>query len=102
MRTGKTETVLVDENFESAWPTTPWRVYHGSEAADCRLGPLCLPSLRSILQHLVCRFRKRGAGDGEAAPLHTASWTVAGPFDLTETTTGTLSFDLWLKTEIDS
>lgn len=97
---GKTETVLLDENFEGSWPTAPWRVFHGSDSADVDWGRSSFRASDQSFSIWCAATGSEAPDDGGPAPLRTASWTVAGPFDLTEATTGTLSFDLWLKTEL--
>lgn len=96
----KTETVLLDETFEGTWPTTPWRVYHGPNAADVDWGRSDYRASDQSFSMWCAASGSEAPDAGDVAPLETASWTVAGPFDLTEATTGSLTFDLWLKTDL--
>jgi PKD repeat protein/sugar lactone lactonase YvrE len=94
-----TSEVLLDETFEQVFPRLPWRVSHPAGAADVDWG-------RSKHRASGDRYSIYCAGmgpakpeDGGPAPANTASWTIVGPFDLGETTAGTLTFDLWMQTE---
>ena len=94
-----TSEVLLEENFEQVFPRLPWRVSHPADAAEVDWG-------RSKHRASEGRYSIYCAGmgpakpdDGGPAPANTASWAIVGPFDLGETTAGTLSFDLWLQTE---
>ncbi|MEN8163910.1 MAG: PKD domain-containing protein [Acidobacteriota bacterium] len=98
--TPKTETVLLDEDFEGSWPTSPWRVYHGSDAADVDWGRTSHRASEQSFSIWCAASGSDAPEDGGVAPPGTSSWTVAGPFDLSEATTGSLTFDLWLKTEL--
>jgi streptogramin lyase len=95
---GTTEVLLYD-TFEQVFPRLPWRVAHPQGSASVDWG-------RSKHRASAGRYSIYCAGmgpaapeDGGPAPANTASWAIVGPFDLSETTSGTLSFDLWLQTE---
>jgi hypothetical protein len=97
--TPKTETVLLDEDFEGSWPTSPWRVFHSTQAAAVDWGRTSHRASEQAFSIWCAASGSEASEEGGMAPLGTASWTVAGPFDLSEATTGSLTFDLWLKTE---
>ena len=96
----KAETVLLSESFEGSWPAAPWRVTHPSNAADVDWGR---SNHRASLEAHSIWCAQTGWAAPEAggpAPANTVSWVIAGPFDLSEARSASLSFDLWLKTEL--
>ncbi len=97
--TPKEEVVLLSEGFEDSWPASPWRVTHPDGAAEVDWG-------RTDHRAAAGSFSIRCAGSGpdapppgDPAPPGTTSWAIAGPFDLSEATSGSLRFELWLETE---
>jgi len=96
----KAEAILLSESFEGSWPASPWRVTHPSDAADVDWGRTAYRA--SLESHSIWCAQTGSAapGPGGPAPAHTVSWTIAGPFDLSEAQSASLSFDLWLKTEL--
>ena len=91
--------VLLDESFEQAFPSPPWRVEHLPGAAAVDWGRNALRATDGSRSLYCAADGPAAPGDGGPAPANTASWAIAGPFDLSETTSGALSFDLWLRTE---
>lgn len=91
--------VLIDEDFEHVFPRVPWRVSHPDSAADVDWGRSNYRA-SSESYSIYCAGMGPAAPDtGGPAPAGTASWAIVGPFDLSEASSGSLSFDLWLKTE---
>lgn len=95
---GQTETLL-DENFENVFPRLPWRVDHPAGAAAVDWGRTKFRASADRHSIYCAGMGLDAPADGGPAPAGTASWAIVGPFDLSETTSGTLSFDLWLDTE---
>lgn len=93
------ETVLLDESFEAAFPQPPWRVEHPAGAAPVDWGRSSFRATDGSWGLYCAAVGSAAPGDGGPAPARTTSWAVAGPFDLSGTTSGTLRFDLWLRTE---
>jgi hypothetical protein len=95
----KTSEILLRERFEGTWPKAPWIRFAGPDAPDAMWG--------KSLHRASAGQRRRGAfgpvtthpAMENPAPLHTDSWMVAGPFDLSEAGSARLEFDLWLRTE---
>jgi hypothetical protein len=91
--------ILLSESFEESWPTPPWRVTHPEEAADVDWGRTDFRASKGSHSIRCAETGPDAPGPGAQVPPHTASWTIVGPFDLSDAVTGTLSFDLWLRTE---
>ena len=98
--TAKAETVLLDESFEGSWPNTPWVVFHATDSADVDWGRRNHRASDGSFSIWCAGSGSEAPEDGGLAPVEAAVWTVAGPFDLSEASTGNLTFDLWLKTEL--
>jgi len=91
--------VLLQESFEQVFPRLPWRVSHSANAADVDWGRSNHRASAGRYSIYCAGMGPAAPGDGGPAPANTASWTFVGPFDLSETTAGTLTFDLWMRTE---
>jgi PKD repeat protein/streptogramin lyase len=94
-----TTEVLYETSFESVFPRLPWSVSHPPGAADVDWGRSRYRASDGDSSIYCAGLGPAAPGDGGPAPAHTASWAVLGPFDLSETTSGRLIFDLWMKTE---
>jgi hypothetical protein len=95
----KAEATLLSESFEGSWPATPWSVSHGGGAVDVLWGRTNYRASQGSHSIWCAKSGSAAPGTGEPVPVNTYSWVVAGPFDLSEAEQGTLTFDLWLKTE---
>jgi len=95
---GDTE-VLLDTSFETVFPRLPWRVSHPPGAAEVNWGRTDYRATDGRYSIYCAGMGPEAPGDGGPAPLNTSSWAIVGPYDLTETTAGTLKFNLWLSTE---
>ncbi len=91
--------VLFEASFESVFPRLPWRVSHPPDAADVDWGRSQARASDGDFSIYCAGLGPAAPGDGGPAPANTASWAIAGPFDLSETTSGRLTFDLWMETE---
>jgi hypothetical protein len=90
---------LLRERFEGPWPTPPWSRFAASGAPDATWGKTLQRASAGRRSAWCVRTGEDAPREGDAAPLNTDSWMVAGPFDLSAATEGTLRFDLWLDTE---
>jgi PKD repeat protein len=95
----KAETTLLSESFEGSWPAAPWSLSHGEGAADVLWGRTNHRASQGRHSIWCARSGSAAPGTGEPVPVNTYSWAVAGPFDLSDAERGTLTFDLWLRTE---
>ena len=91
--------VLLETSFEHIFPQLPWRVSSPDNAADVDWGRTRHRATDGDYSIYCAGMGPEAPGDGGPAPANMASWTIVGPFDLTETTAGTLTFNLWLRTE---
>ncbi len=96
---GDTE-VLLDTSFETVFPRLPWRVSpYPDGAAEVTWGRTDYRATEGRYSIYCAGMGPAAPGDGGPAPVNTASWAIVGPYDLTDTTAGTLKFNLWLNTE---
>jgi len=95
---GSSQTLL-NTSFEQVFPRLPWRISRPSGAAEVDWGRTTYRASEG--QHsLYCAGMGPAAPDaGGPAPANTASWAIVGPYDLSATAAGTMTFDLWLRTE---
>jgi PKD repeat protein len=91
--------VLLDTSFETVFPRLPWRVSRPPGAAEVDWGRTDYRATEGRYSIYCAGMGPAAPGDGGPAPVNTASWAIVGPYDLTETTAGTLTFNLWLQTE---
>ncbi len=91
--------VLLDTSFESDFPALPWRNSRPPDAAEVDWGRTTLRATDGRNSIYCAGMGPAAPGDGGPSPANTASWTIVGPYDLSETTAGTLTFNLWLRTE---
>jgi len=90
---------LLDTSFENVFPRLPWRVSRPPDAAEVDWGRTTLRASEGRYSIYCAGMGPAAPPDGGPAPANTASWTIVGPYDLSETTAGTLTFNLWLRTE---
>ncbi len=95
----KTETALLAESFEATWPASPWRLTHADGAAAVDWGQSDLRASAGTLSAWCAGAGADAPQPGQPVPVNTESWAIVGPFDLSDATTASLSFDLWLRTE---
>jgi len=98
VRVDKT-TNLLDEGFEGAWPTDPWRLFHFEDAADVDWGRTSYRASTGSYSMWCAMTGPDSPGDGGDVPVNTYSWAMAGPFDLSSVNYGTLSFSFYLDTD---
>ncbi len=95
---GDTQTLL-DTSFEQVFPRLPWRVSRPPGAAEVDWGRTTYRASEGRNSIYCAGMGPAAPDEGGPAPANTASWAIVGPYDLSETTAGTLTFDLWLRTE---
>jgi len=91
--------VLLETSFEGVFPRLPWRVSRATDAAEVDWGRTRYRASEGNYSIYCAGMGPEAPGDGGPAPANMASWTIVGPYDLSETTAGTLTFKLWLSTE---
>lgn len=91
--------ILLQTSFESEFPTLPWGVDRLPGSAEVNWGRTTYRASEGRYSIYCAGVGPAAPGDGGPAPANTASWTIVGPYDLSETTAGTLTFNLWLRTE---
>ena len=90
---------LLDESFETPWPSGSWRVYHPDDRAAVDWGPSSQRASDGQRSIWCAGAGAAAPAPGQPTPENTESWAIAGPFDFTEVEAGSLTFDLWLRTE---
>ncbi len=94
----KQNTVLLSEDFEASFPSGPWTVF-AQGSADVTWGKSTHRSSSGTAGAWAAQSGSDFPGAGQDVPANTESWMVAGPFDLSSTSSGNIAFDLWLTTE---
>ena len=94
----KQAAVLLNEDFESAFPSSIWTVF-AQGFADVTWGKSTHRSSSGTASAWSAQSGSDFPGAGQAVPTNTESWMVAGPFDLSSVSSGEVTFDLWLDTE---
>lgn len=91
--------ILLDTSFESVFPRLPWRLSRPQGSAEVDWGRTTYRASEGRNSIYCAGMGPAAPDEGGPAPANTASWAIVGPYDLSETTAGTLTFDLWLRTE---
>lgn len=90
--------VLASESFEGSFPSAGWTVF--SQGASSAIWGRSI--FRKSQGNASAWCAQSGAGasaPGQSVPNGMSSWMVTGPFNLSPTSSGDLSFDLYLDTE---
>lgn len=96
----KSLATLLSEGFEGAFPTSPWAVWHPtSGAAAVDWGRTTYRKASGSYSIWCAGAGAQSPSSGGDVPVNTASWAIAGPFNLASASGGTFEFDLWLETE---
>ena len=96
----KTAATVLSDGFEGAFPGSLWQQWHPSSgAAAVDWGRTTYRKASGSASIWCAAAGPQSPGAGGMSPPNTASWAIAGPFDLSGASSGTLSFDLWLETE---
>lgn len=100
---GALATTLLSEGFESTWPAGPWSVwYFTGNQSNATWGRTSYRKSTGSYS-IWCAAGGSGAvAPGGSVPVNTSGGAVIGPFDLTNATSGTFAFDLWLQTELNA
>ena len=91
-----TSEVLLDTSFETVFPRLPWRVSRAADAAEVDWGRTDYRATGGRYSIYCSGMGPAAPGDGGPAPANTASWAIVGPYDLSQTTAGSLTFNLTL------
>ncbi|MEL7058797.1 MAG: VWA domain-containing protein [Acidobacteriota bacterium] len=89
--------VLLSSDFEATFPND-WTAFSNG-GPDVFWGRSTLRSSTGLASAWCAQRGAQAPNPGSSVPPGTQSWMVAGPFDLSSATTGSLDFDLWLQTE---
>ena len=99
IKTTTTGTLLTD-GFEGPFPGSIWQLYHDPDAPDVEWGKSPYrTSAGSYSLYCAGSGSDSNPASGANVPVNTYSWVIAGPFDLSDATSGEIQFDLWLETE---
>ncbi len=91
-------TVLAADGFEGIFPGSGWQLFSPG-ASDVNWGRSTFRRSTGSASVWCAQSGSDAPPAGGNVPSNTESWMVAGPFDLSGTTSGELEFDLWLETE---
>jgi len=95
-----TSGTLLSEGFEGAFPGN-WQLYHDTAGADVSWGKTSYRKSAGSYSIWCAAQGSASPGTGGNVPNHTNTWAYIGPFDLSDATSGELTFDLWLETELN-
>ncbi|MCU0292754.1 MAG: PKD domain-containing protein [Thermoanaerobaculaceae bacterium] len=99
---GALATTLLNEGFESTWPAGPWSVwFFGGNQSNATWGRTSYRKSSGSYSIWCAGGGSGAAAPGGSVPLNTSGGTIVGPFDLTNATSGSFAFDLWLQTELN-
>lgn len=100
VREGRAEkmTTLFATGFEGGFPGTDWQLFSLGQS-DVTWGRSTRRASTGAASAWCAQGGSDSPGAGGLVPVNTQSWMIAGPFDLSGTSTGELAFDLWLDTE---
>ncbi len=96
----KVATTVLSDGFEGAFPGSTWQLWHPtSGAAQVDWGKTTHRRASGSASIWCAAAGSQSPGAGGMVPANTNSWAIAGPFNLSSVSSGTLAFDLWLDTE---
>jgi PKD repeat protein len=100
---GALATTLLNEGFESTWPSGSWSVwYFSGNLSNATWGRSTYRKSSGSYSIWCAAGGQSPASPGGSVPVNTAAGTIVGPFDLSGATSGTFAFDLWLQTEVNA
>ena len=103
-RTPDGGTIILDEDFEGAWPAGDWASFDGELGAGAEA--FWATSGFEFVSGSASIYSVGAGADGVPAPgpypNGVISWALYGPFDLSGATTASMSFQLWLDSEQDA
>ncbi len=100
-KTTLSSTTYLSDGFEGAFPGGSWAVGAQAGKASVYWGKSAYRKSSGTYSIWCAAAGSAAPGGGQDVPVNTEAWAIAGPFDLSSVTSGTLSFDLWLETEQD-
>ncbi len=93
-------TTFLSDGFEGSFPGTKWTLWHSStEAANVDWGKSSYRKSAGSYSIWCAGAGPASPGAGHDVPANMNSWVIAGPFNLSSVTSGTLKFDVWLESE---
>ena len=97
---GMLTTTLLNDGFEGTFPSAPWSVVAFSGNQSTATWGRTSYRKSSGSYSIWCAAGGAGAvTPGGSVPVNAAVGVLAGPFDLTNATSGSFAFDYWLQTE---
>lgn len=97
---GMLATTLLNEGFETSFPGGAWSVaFFSGNQSNATWGRTTYRKSQGSYS-IWCAAGGQGAvTPGGSVPHSTAAGAIVGPFDLSNATSGSFAFDLWLQTE---
>jgi len=96
---GVAKATIFQEGFESNLDPGIWSFYRPTGSPDVQWGRSTYRKAAGSYSAWCAQNGAASPGAGGDVPVNTETWIIAGPFDLSTVTAGTISFDLWLETE---
>ena len=95
---GATSTTLINETFESTWPSAGWQVGINSGKADARWGRSSYRKASGSYSIWCAKSGSAAPPDGGTVPKNMSTWAIVGPINLASYNAGSFAFDLWQQT----
>ncbi len=95
---GATSTTLINETFESAWPSAGWQVGINSGKADAKWGRSTYRKAGGGYSIWCAKSGSAAPPDGGTVPKNMTTWAIVGPINLSSYNAGSFAFDLWQQT----
>ncbi|MBN2431568.1 MAG: hypothetical protein JXQ27_08840 [Acidobacteria bacterium] len=96
---GIAKATIFQEGFEANLDPGTWSFYRPTGSPDVQWGRSTYRKATGSYSAWCAQNGAASPGAGGDVPVNTETWIIAGPFDLSTVTAGTISFDLWLETE---
>jgi len=95
---GATSTTLINETFESSWPSAGWQVGINSGKADAKWARSTYRKAGGGYSIWCAKSGSAAPPDGGTVPKNMTTWAIVGPINLSSYNAGTFAFDLWQQT----
>ncbi len=97
-KAGTTSTTLLNETFESTWPSAGWQVGINSGKADAKWGRSTYRKAGGGYSIWCAKSGSAAPPDGGTVPKNMTTWAIVGPVNLSTYTAGSFFFDVWQQT----
>lgn len=91
------KSTLLTQGFEGSFPGSTWTLFN--QGTDAGWGKSTRRKSQGNASGWCAQTGAASPAPGHDVPNNMESWMVAGPFDLTSVSSGSLAFDLFLDTE---